>query len=97
MFKKIAATTVVFAFLLSSAPVFAEDETEKTLLDSLSGGVVGGLIGLVVTAFTSEPDKEAGKEEVNLQLPLTKREVVYEPIVDDNEVIFGMDLFSYTF
>jgi hypothetical protein len=98
MFKKIAATALLFVFLFSSVPVFAEDETEKTLFDSINGGVIGGLFGLVTKAFSSNPDAEVEKEETDLRLPTIRTDnKVYDMIADENEVILGMDLFSYKF
>jgi hypothetical protein len=98
MFKKIASTALLFVFLLSSVPVFAEDETEKTLFDSINNGVIGGLFGLVAKTFSSDPDTETKKEETNLRLPTIKTDnKVYDMIADEHEVIFGMDLFSFKF
>lgn len=53
--KKIAAFAMVFTFLTVSA-ASAEDPMQRTLRDSLYGGVIGALLGTAVMLLTDNPD-----------------------------------------
>lgn len=53
--KKIAALAMVFTFLAVST-ASAEDAMQRTLRDSLYGGVIGGLLGAAIMLLTDNPD-----------------------------------------
>jgi hypothetical protein len=53
--KKIAVLAMVFTFLVVST-ASAEDMMQRTLRDSLYGGLIGALLGTAVMLLTDNPD-----------------------------------------
>lgn len=54
-FTKIAASAMIFTFLAVST-ASAQDPMQRTLRDSLYGGVIGALLGTAVMLLTDNPD-----------------------------------------
>ncbi len=55
MIKK-TVTILLLVFFLFSLPAGAQDVMEKTLHDSIYGGIIGALIGTAVMALSDEPE-----------------------------------------
>ncbi|CAG1066750.1 hypothetical protein BAC1_02383 [uncultured bacterium] len=53
--KKIAALAMVFTFLAVST-ASAQDSMQRTLRDSLYGGLIGALLGSAIMLLTDNPD-----------------------------------------
>lgn len=56
MLKKLAVALLVLSFMSFSSVLRAEDMMKETLNDAVYGGLIGGISGAAVMAFTSEPD-----------------------------------------
>lgn len=57
--KKIAALAMVFTFLAVST-ASAQDPMQRTLRDSLYGGLIGALLGSAVMLLSENPDDHLG-------------------------------------
>lgn len=54
--KKTIALCLIAAFFASATGAFAEDAMQRTLRDSVYGGLIGGLLGTAVMFLTDDPD-----------------------------------------
>ncbi|MBZ0220705.1 MAG: hypothetical protein K8I01_09775 [Candidatus Methylomirabilis sp.] len=53
--KKIISLLMLIAFFASATGAYAEDAMQRTLRDSIYGGLIGGLLGTAVMFLTDDP------------------------------------------
>ncbi len=54
--KKIIVLSLIFSFFASTTPAHAEDALQRTLTDSLYGGIIGALLGSAIAVLNKHPE-----------------------------------------